>query len=187
MRLKQKTEKSKYLIDLFAKEPTRQSFDMSIRDELTCFIKSACNGTVRPPKTTAAVATTATTGLEPFVQDDLPLATLLKVQLTTLDTVKHFGIVSLNDVNRRAKFMADFHKWHRENKKSLKLIIEQSKKPLIGTPCAVNSVQIGKWCRGIVANSESQMSQIYLVDHCRTQEVSRISTQQKKKYRDQSV
>lgn len=178
MRLKRKAEKSKYLIDLFAKKSTKQSFDLNIRDELTCFTKSICNGTVKLTKATAEAAPTATgQGLEPFVQDDLPLSTLLKVQLTTLDTVKHFGIVSLNDVNKRARFMADFHKWHRENRKSLKLIIEENKKPLIGTPCAVNSVQIGKWCRGIVANSESQMSQIYLVDHCRTQEVTQINIQ----------
>jgi hypothetical protein len=159
------TGKKKYFVDLFAKS-TNKEFDFNIREDLKNFVMSNCNRV----KSNAP----SSNDLQPFSQDDLPLDTPLKAQLTTLDTVKHFGIVALNDAKKREKFMADFHKWHKENKKALKLITEQNKKPSVGTPCTVNSVQVGKWCRGIIANSESQMSQIYLVDHCRTQEVSSI-------------
>ena len=115
-----------------------------------------------------------TTGLKCFNQADLPLNSPFKIQLTNVDTVKHFGIVLNDDKDRRNNFLHDFHKWHRENKKLLKPLAEStpssSRSSIVGQPCVVNSIQIGKWCRGLVTSWDSMVN-VYLVDYCKSAQV----------------
>lgn len=56
----------------------------------------------------------------PFKETDIPLDQYLKIQLTNVDTVKHFGIVLISELEERHKFLSSFHLWHKENKRNLK-------------------------------------------------------------------
>ncbi|CAF0857163.1 unnamed protein product, partial [Brachionus calyciflorus] len=101
-----------------------------------------------------------------YGQVKLPLNQPLKVLLTNIDTAKHFGIVCSSNYEKRVEFISKFHQWHKENKKSLNSLSED----LLGKPCALSSIQIGKWCRGLVVQSDltAQMSNVYLIDFCKT-------------------
>ena len=156
-------QKSRFLVDLYGR-PDRDTatFSLHISEELKAFVRNSFQSNL------------ANVSLKYFVQNELPLNQTIKIQLTNVDSIKHFGVVINADIERRSKFLNDFHQWHKENKKSLKpLQLQAGSDNCIGKPCAINSIQIGKWCRGVVANNDmsSQMSSIYLLDYCRTAQV----------------
>ncbi|CAF1134439.1 unnamed protein product [Brachionus calyciflorus] len=90
----------------------------------------------------------------------------LNVLLINHETPKHLGIVSASKYKKRFEFISKFHDWHKENKKSLNFLSGD----LLGKPCAISSLQIGKWCRGLVIQSglNGKKSRVYLIDFCRT-------------------
>ncbi len=133
-----------------------------------------------------------TTGNKFFNQADLPLKTRFKIILTNVDNVKHFGIVLNDDINKRNNFLNSFHKWHRENKKILNPLAENtptlSRYSIVGQPCVLNSIQIGRWCRGLVTSRDSMVN-VYLVDYCKSAQVSldRLFKLEKKEFLEEPV
>ena len=156
-------EKALFLIDLFGRANTGK-YDPSIRKCLASFYQESFPEEEKLKKS----------DLKCFTENDLPLNKVLKIQLTNLDSIKHFGVVANEEVEKRWTFLVSFHRWYRENRKTLKPLFDVPKKTNIGQPCAINSIQFGKWCRGVVITCDlnASMSTIYLVDHCRTAQVT---------------
>ncbi|RNA34277.1 hypothetical protein BpHYR1_029812 [Brachionus plicatilis] len=101
-----------------------------------------------------------------YNQAKLELNVPVRVMLTNVDTAKHFGIVQSVNNQKRLEFIAKFHQWHKENKSSLVRLSGD----LRSQPCAINSIQVGKWSRGLVVQCDNtaHMSNVYLVDFCKT-------------------
>ncbi len=107
-----------------------------------------------------------------FNETEMPLGETLKIKLINLHSVKNFSVILRCHIERRQEFLAKFYKWHKENRKNLVTLLDNSvtsknMKSFIGMPCVLTSVQIGKWCRGLIIelNIHSQMATIYMVDH----------------------
>jgi hypothetical protein len=118
--------------------------------------------------------------INPFNETDMPLNQTFKIQLTNLDTVKNFGVILRSQLESRDAFLKRFHEFHRSNRTSLKPLFENSNlaassnsgtknsmKNFIGMPCALSSVQISRWCRGLIVNLDvvGKLANIYLVDY----------------------
>lgn len=101
-----------------------------------------------------------------YNQVKLDLKVPVRVMLTNVDTAKHFGIVQSVNNEKRIEFIAKFHQWHKENKATLVRLSGDLK----SQPCAINSIQVGKWSRGLVVqcDQKANMSNIYLIDFCKT-------------------
>jgi len=177
-----------YHVDLFGRTTTNDStkYDLNIGLKLREYLTAG-------DKPVPSLVKKQTTGLKCFNQADLPLNSPFKIQLTNVDTVKHFGIVLNDDKDRRNNFLHDFHKWHRENKKLLKPLAESTptssaRSSIVGQACVVNSIQIGKWCRGLVTSWDSMVS-VYLVDYCKSAQVSpnRLFRLEKKEFLEEAV
>lgn len=156
-------EKALHLIDLFGRT-NGSKYVTNIRKCLALFYKDSFPEEEKPKKS----------DLKCFTENDLPLNKVLKIQLTNLDSIKHFGVVVNEEVEKRWTFLQSFHRWYRENRKTLKPLFDVTKKNNTGQPCAINSIQFGKWCRGVVTACDlnANMSHIYLVDHCRSAQVT---------------
>ena len=101
-----------------------------------------------------------------YNQVKLELNAPIRVMLTNVDTAKHFGIVQSVYNEKRLEFIGKFHQWHKENKSKLVRLSGD----LTSQPCAVNSIQVGKWSRGLVVecNQTANISNVYLIDFCKT-------------------
>lgn len=213
-------DKTLFLVNLFGSRATLtetdRSYTMNIGEELktnspVLFLQASS------PTTKTSFPFLKQTDLKrccAFKEPEIALNEVLKIQLTNVDTVKHFGIVLSTDIEKRNAFLSNFHLWHKENKRTLKSIFsfksennnENAEKKIntacttttntaayyksfIGMPCAIMPIQIGKWCRGIIASVDfsAQISSIYLVDHCRTVQVAndRIFKLQEKQFIDE--
>lgn len=208
-----------YLINLYGSRATQRetdrSFNLNISEELRTNNPVLLLSVSSPTSKTeidldSLRKTDHLRKFSAFKEEELPLNEKLKIQLTSVDTVKHFGIVVNANLEKRYVFIKDFHQWHKDNKKNLTQIFKsetsnenqkpndlqvenkkQSNKYYIGQPCAVCSVQIGKWCRGLIASIDfnSQMTYIYLVDYCRLVQISmdRIFKIEKKEFLDEPI
>ena len=104
-----------------------------------------------------------------FNETEMPLGEILKIKLINLSTVTNFSVILRFHQDRRQEFLTNLHHWHKENRKNLislfdKPITALNMKSYIGLPCALRSVQMGKWCRGLIVEL-SQLAHIYLVDY----------------------
>jgi hypothetical protein len=219
-----------YHVDLYGLradlKETDHSYTMNISEQLKANSPLILLSSSPPPPTKTfsalpqSLTTTAASSNDlklnlPFKEADVPLGQYLKIQLTNVDTVKHFGIVLISELEDRHKFLSSFHAWHKENKKNLKLVFptfksennensyndkkqttvssgnKSSASVFVGLPCAISSIQIGKWCRGLISSVDfsSQMANVYLVDYCKTAQVAfdRIFKLDKKEYFEEPI
>ena len=107
----------------------------------------------------------------PFNETEMPLGQQLRIKLTDVDTVNYFGVVLCCQKEKRERFVQRFNQWHKENRTYLKSLIYDGKNSppecFVGMPCAFSSVQMSKWCRGVVIHIEANCvnSYVYLVDY----------------------
>ena len=179
-------EMFRYHVQLFGTradlQDTEFEFSINFGEELQLFGSSLSTSPVE--KLTGVVSPTHRASCDKlaektmaFYETDMPLNQVFKIQLTNLDTVKSFGIILRSQLEKRDAFLAKFHQWHRDNRKSIAqshamfdkngVAGGKSVKSFVGMPCALSSVQVGKWCRGLVLNVDfaGQLANIYLVDY----------------------
>jgi hypothetical protein len=107
-------------------------------------------------------------------ETSLEVGHIFRAQLINVDTAKYFSVILCEKNEKRTQFLNKFHLWHKENRQNLKSLFDNPQKPsskeqLVGMPVALNSIQISKWCRGVILSSDFQFKNfvIHLVDYSR--------------------
>jgi Fe-S cluster biosynthesis and repair protein YggX len=106
-----------------------------------------------------------------FEAINLKLNEPLRVRLVGCDTSQFFGVILLENLEKREEFIRSISQWHKERRSSLKPLSNDD--DLVGKPCVIQSVQVNRWCRGFVLSMDQPTSKIYLIDHCKTVQVDK--------------
>ncbi len=114
----------RYLVELYGRSNTQldanttsyDNYDLNIEKELFQFIKNSFHFNTLISNTN--LTNVKNSCLKYFTQYELPLNQHLKIQLTNVDSIKHFGVVINSDLEKRWQFLNQFHQWHKENRKT---------------------------------------------------------------------
>jgi hypothetical protein len=176
---------NRYLVKLYG---LSQDKILNISDQLSLFARSLSTSSSLPKnsfldsiKTTPELNNIAAwdklvekPNAYAFNETEMPLGQQLRIKLIEVNTANYFGVVLCCQKEKRERFVQRFNQWHKENRIYLKFLFYDGQRTnpseyFEGMPCAFNSIQIGKWCRGVVLYIETNSinSYVYAVDYGR--------------------